>query len=316
MDDFYDQNMHDWLDSHGDTAPKGLPLELEKAIRSAETLRVPAKRTKADAWATLKARIEGVDEDAATTVVPASKGAAKTFRLWPLAAVAASVTFMLVFFWKKDGSTVDPTTAMVSFVVPNGELESVSLPDASQVTINAGSVLEYSKEDWDESRKVKLKGEAFFRVAKGETFTVETSTGSVTVLGTEFNVYARENGFRVACQEGRVRVNVPNSEAIEITAGQGVELIDGKLSLDETLDPGQEMAWQRGEFYFYEADYTEVWYELERQFGVTIFSEIDESKKFTGSFTNGDLTTALEMVTLTNLLQVEKIGSDSLRIHE
>jgi len=85
--------------------------------------------------------------------------------------------------------------------------ENIVLPDNSQVTINAMSTLSFNEKSWEDNRHLNLDGEAYFKVAKGKTFTVETTTGSIHVLGTEFNVKNRDNIFEVVCYEGSVRVN-------------------------------------------------------------------------------------------------------------
>ncbi|MBT8255532.1 MAG: FecR family protein, partial [Bacteroidia bacterium] len=86
------------------------------------------------------------------------------------------------------------------------EKTTIQLPDASMATLNALSEISYSKNRWDAERKVKLNGEAFFKVAKGKRFDVITSEGIVTVVGTEFNVKQRGDYFEVNCFEGIVRV--------------------------------------------------------------------------------------------------------------
>ena len=70
------------------------------------------------------------------------------------------------------------------------------------------TTLKYASNKWDKKRRVRLEGEAFFKVAKGSTFTVDTKTGSVKVLGTQFNVKNRIGFFEVVCYEGLVGVTV------------------------------------------------------------------------------------------------------------
>ncbi len=66
--------------------------------------------------------------------------------------------------------------------------EIISLPDASEVNLNAMSTLSFNKSNWDDNRAINLEGEAFFKVAKGKKFDVITEAGTVSVLGTQFNV--------------------------------------------------------------------------------------------------------------------------------
>ena len=46
---------------------------------------------------------------------------------------------------------------------------------------------------WKNERSVNLDGEGFFKVAKGSKFDVETSAGTVSVVGTQFNVKNRKD---------------------------------------------------------------------------------------------------------------------------
>ena len=62
------------------------------------------------------------------------------------------------------------------------------LPDSTTVSLNAGSRISYRKFRWNTDRHVNLEGEAYFQVRKGSRFDVKTNKGTVTVLGTKFNV--------------------------------------------------------------------------------------------------------------------------------
>ena len=73
--------------------------------------------------------------------------------------------------------------------------------------LNSKSTITFNKHNWDTNRTLELNGEAFFDVEKGNTFTVKTSQGNVSVLGTEFNVNASVDFFRVSCYEGKVKVS-------------------------------------------------------------------------------------------------------------
>ena len=44
-----------------------------------------------------------------------------------------------------------------------------TLPDHSEVVLNADSEITYKKSNWDTNRKLELQGEAYFKVAKGKT---------------------------------------------------------------------------------------------------------------------------------------------------
>jgi ferric-dicitrate binding protein FerR (iron transport regulator) len=115
----------------------------------------------------------------------------------------------------------------------NGEMYAFSLPDQSQVLLNAGSQASFKSWDWSSNRAVSLQGEAYFKVAKGQKFTVETNLGSVTVLGTQFNVKARDNRFEVTCYEGKVQRSLSNEEQI-ILPGQRIVINESDRILATT----------------------------------------------------------------------------------
>ena len=62
-----------------------------------------------------------------------------------------------------------PTTVHLS----PGEFASHTLPDGSEVHLNAATTLSYHPYWWKMNREVKLQGEAYFVVAKGKKFTVD-----------------------------------------------------------------------------------------------------------------------------------------------
>ena len=172
----------------------------------------------------------------------------------------------------------------------------VILPDNSAVKLNANSQLDFKTLNWNAEREVTLNGEAFFDVEKGETFKVVTSEGTIEVLGTEFNVIARDNYFQVQCNEGKVKVisNKINEETI-LLPGNAIRIVNNN---SETWDFEEiRPNWLKGETSFKNTPLPQVIIDLENQFGVTFnTSGIDTSKRFTGSFSHKDLNLALKTV--------------------
>lgn len=173
----------------------------------------------------------------------------------------------------------------------------VELPDHSSVNLNAGSSLVYNKRAWDDHREVTLDGEAFFKVAKGAKFDVVTSAGTVSVMGTQFNVKERDSYFEVICYEGLVKVSHETQETY-LRPGDSFLILDGKIiATEKTQDLGP--SWLNNTSNFKSVPLQMVLDELERQFNVAVnASSVDTSKLFTGSFTHHNLETALKSVTL------------------
>ena len=175
------------------------------------------------------------------------------------------------------------------------EQKTISLPDGSEVVLNAKSAINFTEKDWRNNRTILLKGEAFFKVKKGSTFSVQTSNGQVSVLGTQFNVKHTDAFFEVVCYEGKVSVTNDKKEHI-LNPGNSIRKIDGNDSEKYTskkLFP----SWVNGESSFVSVPLNYVILELEKQYNIEIdASKIDESIIFTGSFSNKDLKLALASV--------------------
>gem|GEM_PF-62196 len=141
----------------------------------------------------------------------------KVFKLsfFKLTAIAASLLLLLSFGYFATNVTHETEIA---------QLENIVLPDDSKVTLNAKSTLTYNKVLFPLQRKLSLTGEAFFEVAKGSNFTVQSTHGTVQVLGTKFNVIARNEYFETTCFEGKVSVSKSDNNDI-LSSGQQVRYI-------------------------------------------------------------------------------------------
>ena len=151
-----------------------------------------------------------------------------------------------------------------------GEHRFVQLPCGSTVELNAASTLTYYPLKWKFERKLKLEGEAYFNVTKGRKFYVLSQLGSTKVLGTSFNIYARENNYRVTCLTGKVEVADDNKQSVELLPNNHVELEEGKLVVKKMFEPENAIGWKNNHFFFANRPLKEVIDEIERQFAVTI----------------------------------------------
>ena len=184
-----------------------------------------------------------------------------------------------------------------SFETQIAQTKSVTLPDNSEVILNSASKLSFNEKKWADKRALSLEGEAFFKVQKGQTFSVNTEVGIVKVLGTQFNVKERKNYFEVNCYEGLVSVTF-NNETIKLTPGKTFRVINGTIENVEDFN-SQNPSWIQQESSFNKIPLDQVIAELERQYDIKIKVEgIDTSKLFTGSFTHTDKEIALQAVTI------------------
>ena len=179
----------------------------------------------------------------------------------------------------------------------NGQTSMWSLPDNSQVTLNAGSEICYKKLNWENDRVITLEGEAYFKVAKGKKFVVSTNLGKVSVLGTQFDVKARNERFDVSCYEGRVKVDY-DSQSVIITKGQHVAFENGK-ALEISGSNATAPEWINDEVAFQQEKLLNIVAELNRQYDIEINVKGTADQLFTGTLPLNNLGEALQILTST-----------------
>tara|TARA_R110001583_G_scaffold28231_2_gene100437 strand:+ start:1937 stop:2851 length:915 start_codon:yes stop_codon:yes gene_type:complete len=184
-----------------------------------------------------------------------------------------------------------------SFETQIAQTETLTLPDNSEVILNAASKLNYNKKTWKDNRELELNGEAYFKVSKGKKFTVKTDVGSVQVLGTQFNVKERDNYFEVQCYEGLVAVTY-NNETIKLSKGKSFRVVNGVVETIEDID-AVSPSWMQAESSFEKIPLKLVINELERQYNLHVtLMDVDDSQLFTGTFTHNDKDIALQSITI------------------
>ncbi|WP_299437670.1 FecR family protein [uncultured Aquimarina sp.] len=207
--------------------------------------------------------------------------------LLKVAAVFAVLLGISFFFFTDNDSTIK--------TLANQKL-TIELPDASEVVVNAKSILVFNENKWETKREVSLTGEAFFKVKKGSAFDVITKDGKVTVLGTQFNVKNRENYFEVKCFEGLVRVK-HGEYTRNLPAGNTLRVIDGNLTF-ETVNLNNPQ-WLSNISSFKSVPFYEVINEFERQYDIKVtMNGIDTKRLFTGGFVHNNLQEGLKSITL------------------
>lgn len=204
-----------------------------------------------------------------------------------LVSIAASI-FLVLYFFINNNNTIQ-------IELVNAEVKSITLPDLSVIDINAKSSVNFKIKNFIKNRIVNLTGEAFFNVEKGSSFKVLTPYGSIQVLGTSFNVYARDSILEVECFTGKVSVNYNgNFKKYILLPGDKVNIYHEEVKITKKENSIQQI-WKSGYFYFEETKLLRVLKELERQFDIkNIKTTVEiENKNYTGFFTKLDLQQAL-----------------------
>ena len=226
-----------------------------------------------------------------------SQNTKKVIRLRPIyytIGIAASILLLFGLFFSN-----------VTYTTDTGEKRLVSLPDGTKVTLNAKSKLSHKRFFWMENKEVNLDGEGLFAVTKGEGFKVNTASGTVSVLGTEFNVKARAMDFELHCYEGRVLYeNESEQHQSTLNAGDAVKL-DGTILMEfKHTDRGP--LWQTGSSKFDNTELKKVMEEMEVYYDIVFDypSNLIEGH-FTGTFVHNDLELALKSIFVPMGIQYE-----------
>ena len=150
----------------------------------------------------------------------------------------------------------------------------IVLYDGSLVWLNAGSELRYPNTFVENQRVVYLKGDAYFDVTKDRShpFIVKTISSEISVLGTSFNVNARENSCVTTLVEGRVRMKHGIKDSVELRAGQQAWVAGTEKIRVQEVDTRYYTSWMNNMFAFRETSLREIatvledWYECKCRF--------------------------------------------------
>lgn len=256
----------------------------EQLIKVADTFSYPEFDTEKSYTSLLEKRNEVNNKQ--------SKG--RVFKLNSFAKKLAAASVVLLI-----GATVwfGINSSKNTFTTGFGDKEIATLTDGSEIRLNSKSEVTYK--DTETARLLTLDGEAFFDVKKdNRTFEIETNLGSVTVLGTSFNVYNRNNEMKVACTTGLVRVAFKNNtEQVTLSPGESVVLTNNKVT-KLTFDKEDVLDWLENKTIFNGNPLKEVIADLERQFDITVKypENFNINRSIKTSYPHENVDTALDIV--------------------
>lgn len=172
-----------------------------------------------------------------------------------------------------------------SVETPAGQHLAVALPDGSSVKLNAESSLAYHPYWWRFERKLTFEGEGFFEVQKGKKFSVVSAKATTQVLGTSFNIFARDEAYTVTCITGSVKVksNVGHETVLKPNSKAEVKP-NGEINLLANIETLPDISWRNNLFLFTASPVKKVFAEIERQYGVKINIQINDQSLYTGNF--------------------------------
>ena len=174
-------------------------------------------------------------------------------------------------------------------------IESITLSDGSDISLRPHSAL-YKVSVTESKRVYKLEGEAFFVVAKDKNrpFTVQANTGTITVLGTQFNVSTWGNETLVYLEEGSIRLDSDNKSVI-LKPGEQAIVSEAKISEPTSADVNEYKDWLANTIVLNSTPLSKVAAELEHHFQITInLDQFDNSSELiSGTIPLSNLTNTL-----------------------
>src|SRR5271170_3074202 len=259
---------------------------------------------------------------------PAAAAAAARSRRLRRAALAAGVLVAAVgaLFWYAHPGFHEFETA-------TGEQRTFELEDGSVVSLNTHSRVAVRL--GTHAREVRLlRGEALFHVAHdpNRPFLVSTDDAVVQAVGTQFDVYRRDDGTVVAVLEGRVNVTTAapapaaSGSAAAPVAGRGVPRAaavrslgasqeaqvshEGSVSIREVNNVSDTVAWRERRLIFRHQTLEQIVGEFNRYRAHPIRLEGSgvSERVYTGVFDADDTDSLLQVLARDPALAVEREG--------
>ncbi|HEY6900570.1 MAG TPA: FecR domain-containing protein [Puia sp.] len=202
-----------------------------------------------------------------------------------------------------------------------GSKSKITLPDGSQVWLNADSKLTYDKD----SREVHLCGEAYFDIAKDKDhpFVIHAVSIDVKVLGTTLNIrsYRNEKNTEAVLVQGSIEVSLhsdpkqkiilqPNEKiVVENRPGPAPthpekkppEMIVAKAHFQQEDTIATEVLWTKNKLAFDQESLQDVAAKIERWYNVkvTITDDALKQTEYSGVFEDESLDQVMEALRLT-----------------
>lgn len=232
--------------------------------------------------------------------------------------IAASVILLVCCGWFSKDVILYKT-----YETGYGQSTRLYLEDGSRVALNANSRLKIPRLGfYGDVRTVLLDGEAEFSISHTidhKRFVVKTSdTFQVEVLGTQFSVFARPRGTKVALNHGKIRIDYSlgeNKQHLLMKPGDLATLQKtGAVQLVSNVDTKSLSAWKEQRFVFNATSLSEIRSLIEENFGkkIRIANDKIAHRTITGNFKTESAEELLKTVSEVLAINIENKGDSIL----
>lgn len=278
-----------------------------------------------------------------TNIIESPTSTKKPLRIFKIAIVAASLAILL-FSYLYYNSLHQATEEWQYITTKRGERKFLTFQDGTEVWLNNESELKVSKGYGVDHRRMALRGEGYFSVAKNPNLPlfIETKDTEVKVLGTVFNLssYPESDVTTTSLIEGKVSLKLlgrKDAKEIVMNAGDQVEisLINAEkvsnlnnlheMQLAEAVsyrkvnlknDKVPDILWVENQLVFNDNTISEIAIKLKRWYNKEIVIENDKllNLSFSGTFQEGECTQVLDILKKTGLNINYQIKNDTIFI--
>ncbi len=266
--------------------------------------------------------------------------------VYKIIAIAASVIITLlssIYFFEVNTPSSDENWQYIT--TNRGERKFLTLKDGTEVWLNNESELKVLKGYGEKHRRMELKGEGYFSVAKNPELPlyIQTKDTEVKVLGTIFNLnsYPESQATTTSLIEGKVSLKIEggnHTKEIIMNPGDQVKISKAKieknsinLNLKNLLQKEaisytkadvkaakvSDMLWVDNKLVFNNLTLSEIAFKLGRWYDKEIIIENDQLRdlSFSGTFEEKECTQVLDILRKTSLKINYQIKNDTIYIY-
>jgi ferric-dicitrate binding protein FerR (iron transport regulator) len=189
----------------------------------------------------------------------------------------------------------DVTEAFQTISVPFGQRINITLPDGTNVWLNARTTIKYPQTFAGKSRDVFIDGEAYFDVVKDKNkpFVVQTAKSNLEVLGTTFNIedYSDKDYFEAMLLAGSLKVSPKDTllKTVVLQPEQKLVLSKDRYEVSHVEDYST-YRWREGLICFKNESFASIMADFEKYYGLEIVIQSENVKKqsYSGKFRQVD----------------------------
>ncbi len=264
--DFLIQNLN-----NGQPMSRADVSEIDEILNAASGFKYPDSNVDAQ-WASFRSKIATPME----VITPRKKIFKLEMFRWVAAAVVVFVLGIAVSNYYSNSNGFSAVYAT------SDNISNIRLPDGTTVVLSQNSELVVNAIN-DTKRELWLKsGQAYFNVSHNNLpFTVETSKGRVSVLGTEFNISSYKNErFQVYLKKGKIEMSLKTGKVM-MKPGELLSENDNQTYSITSINDNRALAWIDNKLVFENTSLSEIISVLESNFNVKfIYDEKLKDEKF------------------------------------